>query len=127
MKKILKQEKDVKIPSKNEKRLTASSERTKKVDEKVKEIRKIIKEESAKSQEYHDKNKEHKEWVKKSASSTIITVKKKTGRRKCPNCNEDRKEMIHESIDKTNVIMSSPRVYGKKYKCGRCGTEWREV
>lgn len=126
MKEILKQEKDVKKTSKSRKNDLVSSKRTKKAEEKAKEIRKIIKEESTKSKEYHTRNEEHKDWVKKQGASSILTINKTAGRRKCPNCDEDRKEMIHESIDKSNVIMSSPRVYGKKYKCGRCGTEWRE-
>ncbi len=32
---------------------------------------------------------------------------------------------IHEEIDKTNIIMAYPRIYGKKYKCGVCGTQWK--
>ena len=56
----------------------------------------------------------------------ILTVGKPTGRRKCPKCGEELKYMIHETIDKNNIIMDYPRVYGKKYKCGKCGTEWRE-
>jgi hypothetical protein len=34
--------------------------------------------------------------------------------------------MIHESTDKGNIISDYPRVYGKKYRCGKCGVEWRE-
>jgi hypothetical protein len=34
--------------------------------------------------------------------------------------------MIHESTDKTNIILDYPKMYGKKFKCGECGTEWRE-
>lgn len=56
----------------------------------------------------------------------ILTIQKTEGRRICPNCGEDNPHMIHESTDKNNIIMDYPRVYGKKYKCGRCGTEWRE-
>lgn len=56
----------------------------------------------------------------------ILTVEKPTGRRKCPKCGEELKYMIHETIDKNNIIMDYPRVYGKKYRCGKCGTEWRE-
>ncbi|TFG00755.1 MAG: hypothetical protein EU541_01410 [Promethearchaeota archaeon] len=112
-------------PEKEE--IVGYTEERNKAKEKVKQIRKSIREEADKSKEYHNKNKEHKEWVKKQAASSILTVPKTIGRRTCPNCKEDRKEMIHESIDKTNIIMSSPRVYGKKYKCGRCGVEWREA
>ena len=27
---------------------------------------------------------------------------------------------------KTNIINDYPRFYGKKFRCGRCGQEWRE-
>ncbi|MBD3215755.1 MAG: hypothetical protein GF311_24295 [Candidatus Lokiarchaeota archaeon] len=56
----------------------------------------------------------------------ILTIEKSEGRRVCPNCGEENMNMIHESTDKSNIIMDYPRVYGKKYKCGKCGTEWRE-
>ena len=45
-------------------------------------------------------------------------------RRQCPNCDNDRHMFIHEEIDKTNILMAYPRIYGKKYKCGKCGTNW---
>ncbi len=56
----------------------------------------------------------------------ILTIEKSVGKRRCPKCHEENKFMIHESVDKTNIIMDYPRVYGKKWKCGRCGCEWRE-
>ncbi|MFX0188646.1 MAG: hypothetical protein ACFE8A_13020 [Candidatus Hodarchaeota archaeon] len=56
----------------------------------------------------------------------ILTIEKSEGRRKCPNCGEENKYMIHEEIDKTQIIMDYPKVYGKKWKCGKCGTVWRE-
>ncbi len=56
----------------------------------------------------------------------ILIIEKTEGRRKCPSCNEENKNMIHESTDKTNVINDYPRVYGRKYRCGQCGQEWRE-
>ncbi|MFW9873444.1 MAG: hypothetical protein ACFFG0_10095 [Candidatus Thorarchaeota archaeon] len=46
-------------------------------------------------------------------------------RRQCPHCDNNRQMFIHEEIDKTNIIMAYPRIYGKKYKCGVCGTYWR--
>ena len=58
--------------------------------------------------------------------SDMLTIEKSEGRRKCPSCGEVNKFMIHESTDKGNIIMDYPRVYGKKFKCGKCGTEWRE-
>lgn len=57
---------------------------------------------------------------------SILTIEKTEGRRVCPNCGEEHQSMIHESVDKSNIIMDYPRMYGKKYKCGNCGTEWRE-
>ena len=58
--------------------------------------------------------------------STILTIEKVEGRRKCPECSTDDPHMIHETVDKSNIILDYPRVYGKKYKCGQCGIEWRE-
>ncbi|TXT57985.1 MAG: hypothetical protein BAJALOKI2v1_480013 [Promethearchaeota archaeon] len=57
---------------------------------------------------------------------SIMTIDKHEGRRVCPNCGNENKETIHESVDKSNIILDYPRMYGKKYKCGLCGTEWRE-
>jgi len=56
----------------------------------------------------------------------LLTIEKTEGRRKCPSCNEEHKNLIHESTDKTNIISDYPRIYGKKYRCGKCGREWRE-
>ena len=47
------------------------------------------------------------------------------GRRRCPKCGNANKDLIREIIDKTHIIFAYPRVYGHKYKCGQCGTEWR--
>jgi hypothetical protein len=58
--------------------------------------------------------------------TSIITVEKMEGRRRCPECETDDPHMIHESVDKSNVILDYPRVYGKKYLCGECGCQWRE-
>ncbi len=59
-------------------------------------------------------------------TNRILTIEKSEGRRKCPSCGEELKNMIHESVDKANIISDYPRVYGKKYRCGRCGAEWHE-
>jgi hypothetical protein len=56
----------------------------------------------------------------------ILTIEKTEGRRRCPSCAEENKNMIHESTDKNRIISDYPRVYGKKYRCGRCGQEWKE-
>jgi chromosome segregation ATPase len=47
------------------------------------------------------------------------------GRRRCPKCGNTNKTHIREMPDKTHIILAYPRMYGKKYKCGLCGTEWR--
>ncbi|MFX0059261.1 MAG: hypothetical protein ACFE85_09005 [Candidatus Hodarchaeota archaeon] len=57
---------------------------------------------------------------------SILTIEKVDGRRKCPKCGNENKMSIHESVDKSNIIMDYPRMYGKKYRCGECGIEWRE-
>ncbi|MFX0137380.1 MAG: hypothetical protein ACFFDN_27320 [Candidatus Hodarchaeota archaeon] len=48
-------------------------------------------------------------------------------RRECPVCGNTRHIYIHEEIDKTNIILDYPRIYGKKYKCGACGGQWRVI
>ena len=58
--------------------------------------------------------------------SSILTVEHIEGRRKCPECGIDNPLMIHESVDKSNIILDYPRVYGKKFQCGQCGIQWRE-
>jgi hypothetical protein len=58
--------------------------------------------------------------------ASIRTIEKLEGRRKCPECDTDDPHMIHESVDKSNIILDYPRVYGKKYLCGTCGCLWRE-
>ena len=55
----------------------------------------------------------------------IVSVDASYGRRKCPQCGNNNKTYIYESIDKTNILMASPRMYGKKFKCGKCAFEWR--
>ncbi len=58
--------------------------------------------------------------------ASILTVEHIDGRRKCPECGNENPLMIHESVDKGNIILDYPRMYGKKYRCGECGVEWRE-
>lgn len=67
-----------------------------------------------------------RENPKMEVSSGILTIEKPTGRRKCPKCNNENKNKIHESVDKSVQIMDYPKIYAKKYKCGLCGAEWRE-
>ena len=59
-------------------------------------------------------------------SSDILEIEKPSGRRKCPKCSEERKNMIHEYTDRDVIIMDYPRVFGKRYQCGSCGIWWRE-
>jgi len=61
-----------------------------------------------------------------SRDDSLLTIEKPEGRRKCPKCAVEDPRTIHESVDKSNIILDYPRVYGKKYKCGQCGIEWRE-
>jgi hypothetical protein len=61
-----------------------------------------------------------------SSDYSLLTVEKPEGRRKCPKCGIEDQHMIHETVDKSNIILSYPRVYGKKYRCGSCSIEWRE-
>lgn len=60
------------------------------------------------------------------SADDLLTIEKTEGRRKCPKCGNEDKMLIHESIDKGNIILDYPRMYGKKYHCGQCGIEWRE-
>lgn len=57
---------------------------------------------------------------------SILTVEKPEGRRRCPKCGTEDKTMIHESVDKSNIVLDYPRVYGRKYHCGNCSADWRE-
>lgn len=60
------------------------------------------------------------------SADDLLTIEKTEGRRKCPKCGNEDKMLIHESVDKGNIILDYPRMYGKKYRCGQCGIEWRE-
>jgi len=48
-----------------------------------------------------------------------------TRKKTCPNCGNTNKAQIREFDDKTKIIYTYPRIYGKMYRCGQCGTEWR--
>ena len=56
----------------------------------------------------------------------ILIIKKPEGRRKCPICENANKTMIHESEDKSKILLSYPKIYGRKFRCGLCKIEWRE-
>lgn len=46
-------------------------------------------------------------------------------RRQCPQCFNKERDKIFEEIDRDNIIMQNPNIYGFKYRCGMCGHEWR--
>jgi len=72
------------------------------------------------------KNQTQDTHVKKSELPKIeILEVSSEGRRKCPNCHNNNPASIHELVDKTKIVMDYPKVYGKKYKCGDCGMEWK--
>ncbi|NVM17953.1 MAG: hypothetical protein HWN80_09570 [Candidatus Lokiarchaeota archaeon] len=48
-----------------------------------------------------------------------------TRKKICPNCGNTNKAQIREFDDKSKIIYTYPRIYGKMYRCGQCGTEWR--
>jgi hypothetical protein len=54
----------------------------------------------------------------------IIEEIKKGIRRQCPNCLNNDRNRIREVIDRENVIMENPNIYGFKYICGMCGQEF---
>ncbi len=58
-------------------------------------------------------------------STTHKTIIEGHSRRMCPTCDNTRHQFIYEETDKTHILMDYPRIYGKKYKCGECGAEWR--
>ena len=62
----------------------------------------------------------------KRSNNDMLEVEKTDGRRVCPKCSEEKPYMIHESVDKTVILNDYPKIYGKKFKCGTCGIEWRE-
>ncbi len=89
----------------------------------LKQIAKI--KERIEYQELIQKRKTERAYVP-SAGTKVLTISKPTGRRRCPKCGNSDKFMIREMIDKENIILDYPRIYGKKFTCGLCGVEWRE-
>jgi len=55
----------------------------------------------------------------------ILEEIRKGIRRQCPKCFNYDRTKIREAIDKENIIMENPNIYGFKYICGMCGNEWR--
>ena len=64
--------------------------------------------------------------IKPLEEGRIITIAKPEGRRHCPTCGNASWFKIHETVDKTRIISTFPRIYGKKYSCSGCGCLWRE-
>ncbi len=60
-----------------------------------------------------------------SKMKTVITEIRNTIRRTCPNCGNNNRKLIRELIDRENIIMENPNIYGLKYICGNCGYEWK--
>jgi regulator of replication initiation timing len=58
-------------------------------------------------------------------STTHKSIMEGDSRRMCPSCDNNRRQFIYEETDKTHILMDYPRIYGKKFKCGSCGQEWR--
>ena len=58
-------------------------------------------------------------------STTHKSIIEGDSRRMCPSCDNTQRPFIYEETDKTHIIMDYPRIYGKKFKCGKCGQEWR--
>ena len=64
------------------------------------------------------------ESISPSESENETKIEEPPERKKvCPKCGN--KSKIREMLDKTNIILAYPKMYGKKYRCGQCGTEWR--
>ncbi len=45
-------------------------------------------------------------------------------RRQCPSCFNLDRSKIREVIDRNNIIMQNPNIFGMKLICGSCGFEW---
>jgi predicted RNase H-like nuclease (RuvC/YqgF family) len=68
------------------------------------------------------KTEENSEESNLDSIGVIVT---QDGKRKCPICNNQNHRLIREVEDKSRVINAYPKMYGKKFKCGQCGAEWR--
>ena len=56
---------------------------------------------------------------------TEILIQNGGTRLTCPKCGNYKKNMIREVDDREHIINDYPIIYGKKYICGVCGSEWR--
>lgn len=68
-----------------------------------------------------------KEPVKPTPSKIKVILEeiRKGIRRQCPKCFNNIHDKIREVIDRENIIMENPNIYGWKYVCGICGHIWR--
>jgi hypothetical protein len=55
----------------------------------------------------------------------ILEEIRKGLRRQCPKCFNNDRNKIREVIDRENIIMENPNIYGFKYICGMCGHEFK--
>ncbi len=60
----------------------------------------------------------------KSVIKAIIYQIRMGIRRQCPKCFNYDRTKIFESVDKENILMLNPTIYGFKFRCGNCGNEW---
>ena len=60
-----------------------------------------------------------------SLENEMLKEESVTRKKTCPNCGNTNKSQIREFDDKNKIIYTYPRIYGKMYRCGQCGTEWR--
>ncbi len=72
-----------------------------------------------------------KKIISRSFEKSIIQEKVDLGtesqvRRACPKCGNKIHSQIREIVDKTYLISTYPKLYGKKFQCGMCGEEWRK-
>ena len=65
------------------------------------------------------------EAEKTSLETEILKEESVIRKKTCPNCGNTNKDQIREFDDKTKILYTYPRIYGKMYRCGQCGTEWR--
>jgi predicted RNA-binding Zn-ribbon protein involved in translation (DUF1610 family) len=100
-------------------------EKEEEMEEKIPQVEKTYHEEEVRSSSIEEQfEKSLKEQSPTAEEQEVIEVGKSSEhRRACPVCGN--KKYIRELTDKNKIISISPRLYGKKFKCGECGAEWR--
>lgn len=66
-----------------------------------------------------------KPTVKLDPNAAELLIQKGGGRLQCPRCGNNNKNMLREADDTSHKINDYPLIYGKKYKCGKCGSWFR--